>query len=87
MTFDEILKKIRKELNITQEQLARELNVSFSTLNRWENNRNTPSKLARMRLAEYCTKKGISSDIISELERAQYTIKGTGVINYDDNNQ
>ncbi|NLB81782.1 MAG: helix-turn-helix transcriptional regulator [Clostridiaceae bacterium] len=87
MTFDEILKTIRKELNITQEQLARELNVSFSTLNRWENNRNTPSKLARMRLVEYCTKKSISSDIISELERVQDTIKGTGVINYDDNNQ
>ena len=63
MTFDEILKTIRKELNITQEQLA------------------------RMRLVEYCTKKSISSDIISELERVQDTIKGTGVINYDDNNQ
>ncbi len=87
MTFDEILKSIRKKLNLTQEQLARELNVSFSTLNRWENNRNTPSKLARMRLVEYCTKKGISSDIISELKNAQYTIKGTGAINYDYNNQ
>lgn len=71
MTFDEILKSIRKELNITQEQLARELYVSFSTLNRWENNRNTPSKLAQMRLAEYCANKGISSDIISELECGQ----------------
>lgn len=87
MTFDEILKTIRKELNITQEQLARDLNVSFSTLNRWENNRNTPSKLARMRLVDYCTKKSISSDIISELERVQDTIKGTGVTNYDDNNR
>lgn len=79
MTFDEILKRIRKELNITQEQLARDLNVSFSTLNRWENGRNIPSRLARMRLAEYCTEKDISSEIISELERASNTIKGTGV--------
>lgn len=87
MTFDEILKRIRKELNITQEHLARDLNVSFSTLNRWENGRNTPSRLARMRLVEYCTEKDISSEIISELERVSNTIKGTGVINYDDNNQ
>ncbi|MGI6751557.1 MAG: helix-turn-helix domain-containing protein [Anaerovoracaceae bacterium] len=68
MTFDEILKSIRNELNITQEQLARDLNVSFSTLNRWENGHNTPSRLARMRLFEYCTKKSISAEIISELE-------------------
>ena len=86
MSFDEILKNIRKELNITQEQLARDLNVSFSTLNRWENGRNIPSRLARMRLFEYCTEKDISSDIISELERASNTVKGTGVLNYDDNN-
>lgn len=69
MSFDEILKSIRKELNITQEQLARDLNVSFSTLNRWENSRNVPSRLARMRLIEFCTEKGISTEILSELER------------------
>lgn len=38
MTIAEILKSIRKELDISQEALARELNVSFATLNRWENN-------------------------------------------------
>ena len=37
MTFSEILKYIRKQQNYTQEQFARELNVSFSTINRWEN--------------------------------------------------
>ena len=36
MTFSEILKYIRKQQNYTQEQFARELNVSFSTINRWE---------------------------------------------------
>lgn len=70
MPFDEILKRIRKELNITQEQLARDLSVSFSTLNRWENGHNTPSRLARMRLVEYCNKKSISVEIISQLESA-----------------
>lgn len=37
MTIREILKLVRKELNISQETLARDLNVSYATLNRWEN--------------------------------------------------
>lgn len=28
---------IRAKLNLSQEQLAKQLNVSFSTINRWEN--------------------------------------------------
>lgn len=68
MTLDEILKDIRKELNITQEQLARDLNVSFSTLNRWENCHNTPSRLARMRIKDYCSQKGVSTETAEKLE-------------------
>jgi len=71
MTLDEILKNIRKELNLTQEQLARNLNVSFSTLNRWENRHAIPSRLARMRLLDYCVKNSVSDEIIFELERTK----------------
>jgi DNA-binding transcriptional regulator YiaG len=60
---------MRKELNITQERLARDLSVSYTTLNRWENGRNTPSRLARLRMADYCKSKGVSDEIVSELER------------------
>jgi len=86
MTFDEILKNIRKELNITQEELARDLNVSFSTLSRWENGHNSPSKLARMRIAEYCTRKSISAEIITELECTGNILR-IGAKDYDNNNQ
>jgi transcriptional regulator with XRE-family HTH domain len=68
MTFNEVIKKIRQELNITQEQLARDLDVSFSTLNRWENNHNIPSRLARRRLFDYCSEKGVSADTLRSLE-------------------
>lgn len=71
MKLDEILKSIRKELNLTQEQLARDLNVSFSTLNRWENYHTVPSRLARMRLLDYCSKNDVSAEIIFELERSK----------------
>ena len=53
MPFEDILKAIRAQLNITQEQLARELNISFSTINRWENGHTSPSKLAKMRLLDF----------------------------------
>ena len=70
MTIDVILKMIRKELNISQEQLARELKVSFTTINRWENGRRTPSQLAKMRLLEYCALKGISKEIIDAIDHS-----------------
>jgi len=69
MQFEDIIKAIRKKLNITQEQLARELNISFSTINRWENGHTTPSKLAKMQLLEFCRNNDVDSNIISELEK------------------
>lgn len=69
MPFGDLIKAIRMELNITQEQLARELNISFSTINRWENGHTSPSKLAKMRLLEFCSRKNVDSNITSELEK------------------
>lgn len=67
MTICEILKQIRKELNIPQETFARHLNVSYATLNRWENNKNKPSRLAMDKIKDYCMKKSVSDSILSEL--------------------
>jgi len=70
MTIDEILRAIRKELNVSQEQLARDLHVSFTTLNRWENNHSKPSRLASIQIKDYCIQRGISKDIIAELDHS-----------------
>jgi len=40
------IKQIRKKLNLTQEQLAHKLGVSWATVNRWENGKSKPSPLA-----------------------------------------
>jgi putative transcriptional regulator len=69
MPFEDILKAIRAQLNITQEQLARELNISFSTINRWENGHTSPNKLAKMRLLDFCSRKNVDAAIASELEK------------------
>ena len=68
MTFNEIIKSIRNQLGITQEQLADELNVSFSTVNRWENGHRIPKKLAIVYLIEFCKRKGIDKIVIEYLE-------------------
>ena len=59
MTFSEMLKQIRIQQNYTQEQFARELNVSFSTINRWENGRAMPTGLAQNSLYELCREKKV----------------------------
>lgn len=47
MEFCTIVKRIRMELGFSQEQLARELGISFSTINRWENGKSRPSQMAK----------------------------------------
>ena len=70
MEFTDILKDIRKELNITQEQFARDIGVSFSTLNRWERGHRSPSPLAKQTIKTYCKEKCVSEDLIAALDRA-----------------
>jgi len=47
------IRKLRKRLNLTQEQLAQRLGVSFTTVNRWEKHKNDPSPLALRELEEF----------------------------------
>lgn len=59
MTFGENVKDVRKRLSMSQEQLARELNVSFSTVNRWENGKSNPSPMAKEAFYLFCKTKNI----------------------------
>ncbi|MCF6354677.1 MAG: helix-turn-helix domain-containing protein [Candidatus Polarisedimenticolaceae bacterium] len=54
--FSERVKDARKQLGLTQEELAHELGVSFATINRWENAKTTPFKLARKQFDAFCKK-------------------------------
>ena len=54
--FPELVKEVRKQLGISQEELAHELGVSFATINRWENGKTTPFKLARAQFDAFCKK-------------------------------
>lgn len=46
------IKRLRTSLGLTQEQFAAKVGVTFSTVNRWENGKGTPSPLAMRRVEE-----------------------------------
>jgi transcriptional regulator with XRE-family HTH domain len=69
MRFSDYVKMIRLHLGITQEQLAHDLGISFSTINRWENGHTIPSKLARLRLVEYCSQNKVDENILGQLTK------------------
>ena len=54
-----LIKQIRTYLNISQTELAEQLNVTFTTVNRWENGRAVPNKLAQAQLYDLCKAKSV----------------------------
>lgn len=56
----DIVKKLeiyRLENKITQEELAKELDVAFSTVNRWFNDRTVPGKIQQYHIEKFLNKK------------------------------
>jgi transcriptional regulator with XRE-family HTH domain len=52
----DLIRNIRQQLALSQEDLARQLNVSYATINRWENVRTRPSRLAQSQLEAFCAR-------------------------------
>ena len=59
MDFSQKIRYVREKLNISQEDLARALNVSYATINRWENSKNKPVRMAQAVFSDFCNKHGI----------------------------
>ena len=59
MDYATKIKLIRKNINITQEDLAHELGVSFATVNRWETGKSKPIKLAQKAIDLFCKENNI----------------------------
>lgn len=68
MQFDEAVKYVREKTGYSQEQLARMLNVSFATINRWENGKTVPRPIAVDAFLEFCEKNDIHIVITKEKE-------------------
>lgn len=52
--MQKLIKQIRTYLNMNQTEFAEELNVTFATVNRWENGHAFPNKLAQSKMYDFC---------------------------------
>ena len=52
--MQDLIKKIRSYMNMNQTEFAEQLNVTFATVNRWENGRALPNKLAQDKIYDLC---------------------------------
>ncbi|MYC97570.1 MAG: N-6 DNA methylase [Caldilineaceae bacterium SB0661_bin_32] len=59
------LRVLRANLDLTQEQLAERLGVSFATVNRWEGGASRPQKAARAAIAALAADIGIDAEAVS----------------------
>ena len=56
MEFKDKIYEARMQLNLSQEKIAKELGVSFATVNRWENGITLPNKMALYKFEQLCKK-------------------------------
>jgi len=56
INLQKVIKEVRVQLGMSQEELAHALGVSFASINRWENGKSSPSKLARAQFDAFCRK-------------------------------
>lgn len=60
--LSEKLKELRKKKGWTQEDMAHEVHVSLSTVQRWEKKGGEPTRLARRELRRLFRREGIAID-------------------------
>jgi transcriptional regulator with XRE-family HTH domain len=72
-----LIKQIRADLGINQEQLAKLLGTSPITVNRWENSKTQPTQMAQKQIYELCKKHKIDlADYITESVQAEPSVEG-----------
>jgi DNA-binding transcriptional regulator YiaG len=61
-TIEVKIKEIREKMSWSQEDLAREVGVSLSTVHRWEKGGAQPSRLARRELQRVLERVGLQEE-------------------------
>ena len=59
MALHELMRTMRKKALLSQEDFAKELNVSVGTINRWENGKTKPNITAMKKIKAFCVEKAI----------------------------
>ena len=63
MTFGEKIRNLRQKCILSQEAFAKELGVSFSTVNRWETDKCVPNYITMKKMKDCFDSKGIEFDL------------------------
>ena len=70
ISFPMLVREIRRARHLTQEQLARELQVTFSTVNGWENGKHRPIPVLAKRLLEIAAASDVPKDRFTPTSKA-----------------
>ena len=70
-----ILPEIRTRLNVSQDDLAKMIGVSFATVNRWENGHSRPNKAVQLRLYDLCKEHSVNLEEIF-MQKIRNTVSG-----------
>lgn len=57
-----MIRTLRQQLGMTQEEFAHEIAVTVSTVNRWENSHAEPSKLAWKAIRDLAQQRGLPTE-------------------------
>lgn len=68
MGFCTDIKVIRQKCFLSQASFAKELGVSFATVNRWESGKTKPTYKTMKLIDGFCKKRHIHFDVLRELE-------------------
>lgn len=71
-----LIKKIRAYMNMNQMEFAEQMKVTFATVNRWENGRALPNKLAQDKLVDLCREYNVPvyEMVLEKIEEASKSI-------------
>ena len=69
MSFSEDIKALRQECLLSQEAFAKELGVSFATVNRWEKGKTQPTYKTLRTIKDYCQRNNVTFNIDTNIER------------------
>lgn len=75
--MQDLIKKIRLYMNMSQTEFAERLNVTFATVNRWENGRALPNKLAQDKIYHLCKEQRVPvyDMVLEKIELASRNIE------------
>ena len=68
MSFSENIRAIRQKCFFSQETFAKELGVSFATVNRWESGKTKPTYKTMKLINEFCKNHNFEFDFNKEME-------------------